>query len=167
VNAGSTIAQIADATGRSKATVRHWLGRYGLKTMASRRIEGQRSARDAGLSVVTLKCRHHGATEFVIDAGGGYRCRRCRVESVTTRRRKVKEVLVAEAGGCCAICGYSSYMGALQFHHVDPTRKVLPVSMAGVTRAIDVLREEARKCVLLCANCHAEVEGGVVRLAIQ
>jgi hypothetical protein len=26
------------------------------------------------------------------------------------------------------------------------------------------MREEARKCVLLCANCHAEVEAGIVRI---
>jgi hypothetical protein len=27
-----------------------------------------------------------------------------------------------------------------------------------------VMREEAAKCVLLCANCHAEVEGGAASL---
>jgi hypothetical protein len=25
---------------------------------------------------------------------------------------------------------------------------------------MDALREEAKKCALLCANCHAEVEAG-------
>jgi hypothetical protein len=28
--------------------------------------------------------------------------------------------------------------------------------------ALERLRAEARKCVLLCANCHAEVEAGMV-----
>src|SRR5690348_2816879 len=32
VEAGLSIAQIAEDLGRSKATVRHWLGRFGLKT---------------------------------------------------------------------------------------------------------------------------------------
>ena len=32
VEQGASIAQIAEAVGRSKATVRHWLIRYGLKT---------------------------------------------------------------------------------------------------------------------------------------
>jgi hypothetical protein len=27
------------------------------------------------------------------------------------------------------------------------------------------VRAEARKCVLLCANCHSEVEGGIVKAA--
>ena len=31
-----TIAEIAAEVGLSKATVRHWLGRYGLRTAASR-----------------------------------------------------------------------------------------------------------------------------------
>lgn len=29
-------------------------------------------------------------------------------------------------------------------------------------KGIDKYRAEARKCVLLCANCHGEVEAGVV-----
>jgi hypothetical protein len=33
-----------------------------------------------------------------------------------------------------------------------------------VTRALDAARAEARKCVLLCSNCHAEVEAGAVQL---
>src|ERR1700733_9922361 len=34
VDSGASIAQIADAMDRSKATVRHWLKLYGLKTGA-------------------------------------------------------------------------------------------------------------------------------------
>jgi ferredoxin len=32
--------------------------------------------------------------------------------------------------------------------------------MRGITRAIDAVRAEVEKCVLLCSNCHAEVEAG-------
>jgi hypothetical protein len=32
---------------------------------------------------------------------------------------------------------------------------------------IDSLRAEMRKCVLLCGNCHAEVEGGLTTLPIH
>ncbi len=34
----------------------------------------------------------------------------------------------------------------------------------GLTRPLAELRREARKCVLLCANCHAEVESGLTAL---
>lgn len=37
--------------------------------------------------------------------------------------------------------------------------------MGGLTKSLESLREEARKCVLLCANCHSEVEWGVATLA--
>jgi hypothetical protein len=76
-------------------------------------------------------------------------------------------MLVAEAGGRCALCGYDRYAGALAFHHLEPAEKRLHVSADGRGVAIDALRAEARKCVLLCANCHAEVESGVASVPIK
>lgn len=98
VQAGMSIAQIAAAIGRSKATVRHWMREYGLKT---RRAEQRRaSIEDEGqpVHVVVRECARHGSTEFKRRSGGGYRCLKCRSEAVTRRRRKVKRVLVEEAG---------------------------------------------------------------------
>ena len=43
---------------------------------------------------------------------------------------------------------------------MDPATKAFALSSEGVTRSLDSAREEAAKCVLLCANCHAEVEAG-------
>ena len=53
---------------------------------------------------------------------------------------------------------------ALHFHHVDPSSKRHEINAKGVAIALDKLRVEARKCVLLCSNCHAEVEDGTVVL---
>jgi hypothetical protein len=86
------------------------------------------------------------------------------MERVSTRRRKVKEILVDEAGGACAICGYKRFAGALQFHHLDPEDKEFAISRNGATLGIETLRAEAAKCVLLCANCHVEVEAGLASL---
>ncbi len=168
VEAGMSIAQIAEAVGRSKATVRHWLARYGLKTHGAlgRRVRVEvADAREAGLEVTMLACRHHGETAFVLDRRGYYRCKRCRSASVSRRRRRVKELLVAEAGGACCVCGYSRNARALHFHHLDPSMKRMEINAGGAAVAIGRLREEACKCVLLCANCHAEVEAGLVSLA--
>jgi hypothetical protein len=77
----------------------------------------------------------------------------------------VKQLLIEESGGRCAVCGYAKYQGALQFHHLDPSQKAFGVSGRGMTRAIAKARAEAKKCVLLCANCHAEVEAGVTALS--
>ncbi len=73
-------------------------------------------------------------------------------------------MLVQEAGGACVRCGFDEHVCALQFHHLDPAAKDFEIGGRGLTRAIERLRAEARKCVLLCANCHAAVEAGVANL---
>ena len=70
-----------------------------------------------------------------------------------------------EAGGRCVHCGFDAYVGALQFHHRDPATKAFELSRQGITRSLAHLRSEARKCVLLCANCHAMVEAGTADTA--
>jgi hypothetical protein len=37
----------------------------------------------------------------------------------------------------------------------------------GITRSLARLRAEAAKCVLLCANCHAEVEAEGIELPLE
>jgi hypothetical protein len=79
---------------------------------------------------------------------------------VSARRRRLKEQVVRDAGGRCAGCGYDRNLAGRHFHHVDPRQKRLAVAAHGA-RSLDSLRHEVKKCVLLCANCHAEVESGV------
>jgi hypothetical protein len=165
IEGGNSIAQIAEAVGRSKATVRHWLIRYGLKTNGSlgrRTSEQVKQAKQAGLVTVTMSCRHHGETDFWLGRRGYYRCKRCRSAAVARRRRKVKQVLVEEAGGSCSLCGYDRNMRALHFHHVEPSEKRHEINARGAGIALETLRTEAQKCILLCSNCHAEVEDGTV-----
>jgi hypothetical protein len=108
-------------------------------------------------------CQRHGWIEFhYVGRGGGrkgWRCKRCVGEAVTRRKQKVKQILVQEAGGRCVRCGYDSCVLNLVFHHIDPSTKRLSMSME-TGRSLAEFREEARKCVLLCANCHGEVEAG-------
>jgi transposase len=161
VQSGASIAEIAEAVDRSKATVRHWLTRFGLKTNngpGRRPSREARAAKDAGLASMTANCPRHGETEFSVDGRGRYRCRLCRSAAVTRRRRKMKAILVEEAGGACRICGYRSSMRGLHFHHVEPADKRLELNAKGISLSLETLRAEAQKCVLLCSNCHAEVE---------
>jgi hypothetical protein len=151
-----TVRQIAETTSRSQSTVRYWLRRHGLRTVRARRDSELRG------KYVTRVCQRHGETRFVLEGRGYYRCTRCRAQRVAERRRRVKAELVAEAGGHCAVCGYNRCIAALSFHHLDPAEKSFGVARGGVTLGIARMREEARKCVLLCANCHAEVEAGLI-----
>ena len=165
VEAGQTVAQMAVELGVTPLTVRRRLVRYGLKTGATRRMLRAREAEKAGLDTLAMVCAEHGETEFVLEGRGYFRCKQCRMERVARRRRRVKEILVAEAGGRCRLCGYDKYLGALEFHHLDPKEKRLEIGY--VALALETMRAEARKCLLLCSNCHAEVEGGVANIPLQ
>jgi hypothetical protein len=84
----------------------------------------------------------------------------CVGEAVTRRKQKVKRLLVDEAGGCCVICAYDSCVVNLHFHHVDPSEKEF-VLASSTTKSLARYREELAKCVLVCANCHGEIEAGL------
>jgi transposase-like protein len=168
VEEGLTIEGIAQRLGVSDSTARNWLRRHGLRTRGAQRRAVLAELRRTGGTDAELECRRHGRTKFIsLNSHSRLRCAKCQSEAVARRRRKVKEILVAEAGGCCVLCGYAKHSVALQFHHLDPSTKSFGLGVRGITRSIAKLREEASKCVLLCANCHSEVEAGVAELPVE
>jgi hypothetical protein len=116
-------------------------------------------------STATLReCRRHGLVEFhryKSNRSYRWRCKRCVGEAVTRRHRKVRRILVEEAGGRCVVCGYDRSIVNLHFHHRDPTTKSFGIA-AGHGKSLAAYREEAQKCVLVCANCHGEIEAGLI-----
>ena len=153
-----TVRQIAEQLGQSATNVRYWLNRHGLKTTTRARRE-RRVAAAAAREVA--RCAVHGETPHVLRADGSPRCTRCSAEGVTRWRRRAKQILVDEAGGRCVCCGYDRCVAALEFHHLDPAEKRFGLANGGRVRSIEALRAEAAKCVLVCSNCHAELESGV------
>jgi transposase-like protein len=164
VERGLTVRQIAAELGCSATTVRRCLRRLGLQTPRMKRLAQTEAARREGATVTEAVCSRHGRTTFTRSPSGAFRCLQCRTVAVSKRRRVVKEALIAAAGGRCVLCGYARSPAALQFHHVDPIEKEFAISHKGVTRALERSLVEAKKCVLLCATCHAEVEAGMARL---
>jgi hypothetical protein len=59
------------------------------------------------------------------------------------------------------VCGYKKYVGALDFHHTDPKTKEFALSVKGLSYSLESLTKEAQKCVLVCKNCHTEIESGI------
>lgn len=159
---GMSLREIANEVDRSLATVRHWMRKYQLKASPRRH-----SVPGDGRRQTTLSCRRHGMTTFVLEGRGSYRCKRCRVEATVRRRHLLKRILVEEAGGKCILCGYSRCDRALEFHHLDPEAKQFELRYRGLTRSLAALRAEASKCVLLCSNCHAEVEAGIATVPLN
>ena len=93
----------------------------------------------------------------------GHSPHRCNSCQTNRRRAKTKRLIVEYAGGKCAICGYSRCMRALIFHHPDPTQKEFPIA-SFLCCALNTLKNEIDKCVLLCSNCHAEIHDGLISL---
>lgn len=165
---GASVKEIAETLHRSTSTIRYWMLKLGLKTAGHHRHRSAAlAARAAGDTRFISTCRQHGETEFLVFPNGRSRCAQCNANAVARRRRKVKRLLVEEAGGRCIVCSYDRCVGALHFHHLDPGQKSFALSHEGVTRSLDKARAELRKCVLLCSNCHAEVEAGIVSLPVE
>jgi len=63
--------------------------------------------------------------------------------------------------GKCAKCGYSKAQAVLEFHHIIPENKEHSVSkLINSNDHLDIL-VELEKCILLCRNCHMEIESNV------
>jgi transposase-like protein len=78
---------------------------------------------------ITSHCKHHNETIFIYEESKkGYRCKKCRSGRVTQERRNLKEKLIQSLGGKCVRCGYSEFIGALDFDHIDPTKKSFDVA---------------------------------------
>ncbi len=87
----------------------------------------------------------------------GHTLKKCNSCLVNERRFKVRENLISYKGGKCQICGYDKCTFALDFHHIDPTTKKFNISGCHTLRW-DTLVAEVDKCILLCSNCHRELE---------
>ena len=73
--------------------------------------------------------------------------------------------LVTEAGGKCTRCGYDRNLAALTWHHVDPGTKRFQLDLRSLSnRSQREIRTELEKCVLVCANCHAEIHAPAMHM---
>lgn len=102
------------------------------------------------------ECSKHGVTKHSQRSDGRLRCNACAVEYVTNKRIRLKEKAVQYKGGKCQYCGYDKYIGALEFHHLDPSQKDFTFGNKGYIRSWEKMKIELDKCILLCANCHRE-----------
>ena len=83
-------------------------------------------------------------------------CKPCTNQQTIERQQKFKKSCVEYKGGKCEICGYSKYIGALEFHHKDPSEKDFTIAKLRLTPFNDNIKKELDKCMCLCSNCHRE-----------
>ena len=102
-------------------------------------------------------CEIHGFVKFYkYKSNLKGRCSKCHLIRTSKRRQQIKVRAVEYLGGKCSKCGYNSCMAALEFHHIDPEKK--DFGICGYSRSWEHLKEELDKCIILCSNCHKELE---------
>ena len=113
-----------------------------------------------GVRVCAVCGEEKSFSEYYTSKGKTYReCRDCFRRRMLARQREHKRVLVSEFGGNCERCGYNKHPQILTFHHRIREEKVFGVGER-LSSHLNILRKEARKCVLLCLNCHGEFHLG-------
>lgn len=84
-------------------------------------------------------------------------------ENALERTRQQKLELIILLGGKCQICGFDdlSCVGVFDFHHSIPGKEQ-PITQIlnfyrGSKKGYIKVKQEIKKCILLCANCHRKI----------
>lgn len=129
ISEGKTLRQISFDLSKSYTTIRHWIKKYEIQINRKRGPRNKSGLSKAKLTVVLQKER--------------------------AVRRKLE--FINELGGKCSCCGYNKNWSAIDFHHTDPSTKVISLDVTSLGHySQETLNKEVKKCVLLCANCHRE-----------
>lgn len=151
--------KISEITGKSQTTIRYWLKKYNLNTE-------YKSFKDIGIKEYgdfrfCPKCKKDCATTDFYSRRGkensSVYCKSCTSIQTVERQRRLKQEIVDYKGGSCVKCGYNKYIGALEFHHLDPSKKDFTIAHRRLTKLNDEIKNELEKCILVCANCHREI----------
>lgn len=82
-----------------------------------------------------------------------FKCKKCFNHIRNLRLRKIKQQCVDYKGGKCVMCSYNKYIGAIDFHHLDPTQKDFGIARNQKNFG-ESHKKELDKCIALCSNCH-------------
>ena len=87
-----------------------------------------------------------------------------KAQPVVAFRKRIKIALVEAYGHKCAYCGLVEDACLYDFHHINPDTKSFGIGSATTTRSRQAYVEEAKKCIMLCANCHRKIENNLISL---
>ena len=84
-------------------------------------------------------------------------------------REQINNRAVQFLGGICRNCGQTFEDCCYDFHHINPEEKDFNISNPQTNGAKSwfKIRDELKKCVLLCSNCHRLVHAGLVETDLQ
>lgn len=164
VEQGFSIREISKETNKSQTNVRHWLKKYGLKTQNLSFSQGfalKEKIIENGIEY-KLCAACNTKKELLKDFYTKNKkyshawCKSCLNKQTIKWQQERKIEAINYKGGKCIKCGYNKYAGALDFHHLDPSKKDYSISRRK-NCTLDTIKPELDKCILLCRNCHAEL----------
>lgn len=147
IKQGYSTYKISKKLNICQSTVRYWLRKYKLKTFAK-----------------SYKCKFCG--ELDVNKFYGHRksmCNKCFNNKSVSKARINRQKILDHFGNKCSHCGYEKYLCSLQVHHLD--RKGKDPSYRSVRSwSWNRIKNEIKKCVMLCANCHIALHNGLIFL---
>jgi hypothetical protein len=82
---------------------------------------------------------------------------------VLTQKQKLRSLVKEiKSKSKCHFCPENT-MICLDFHHLDPTNKKSSIAALVNAKNEEALKEEIKKCILLCANCHRKFHVGLIK----
>lgn len=156
---------IADKLFRSQGSVKHWIKKYKLKTHATNHYGNLTRGYKEGDEKTCPKCQRKLIIDkktFYIKSNGNIHawCKECNDKITHQKQLKRKNQCVEYKGGKCSVCGYDKYIGALDFHHINPKEKEFNIANLR-TYSWESLKKELDKCICICKNCHAELHNDI------
>lgn len=79
-------------------------------------------------------------------------------KKVIVFRQRIKIALVESFDNKCFLCKNSFPQEVYDFHHIDPKEKEFGIASMGQSRSQARIANEAKKCIMLCSNCHRIIE---------
>jgi hypothetical protein len=157
---GLSLVKIGKLEGKSLGSIRHWMKVYDLKAnfknfkeepyhKKATIIDGKRCCG---------RCKEWKDLSAFSTKGEGrhqHYCKVCHAAYTLGRWKNRKKKIVEMMGGKCSKCGYCRNYSALEFHHLDPSKKEINIANS-IRRTWNSLIKELEKCVLVCSNCHRE-----------
>lgn len=149
---GCSLEEIGQRVGRDATTVSYWAKKHGLHVpLREKHAPKGGVSRDLLAELVAQGLSTRQIAERVGMTPTPVRRWLKRYGLQTQRARQLRSARSGE-----------QFMSVCSVHG----KTVFQIRSDGVTRSLERARAEARKCVLLCATCHAEVESGFVTLSV-
>jgi len=171
VNQNCSVDKIAKEFKCSHAPIKTALQTHGLKTEAKWTIARKTASDEIKSGFKTCpkcKIKKELVDNYYIRKDGNIHawCKQCNNQITYQKQKQMKVDAVAYKGGKCQLCNYNKYVGALDFHHLDPSKKDFAISELK-SYSWEIIQSELDKCICVCKNCHAEIHGKITDVIIH